>query len=81
MKDKENKIHALLNRQKAAQVERKKHKLALERKYEFLGHPKADDLYRLAYDYGHSGGNSEIENYYVELSDLLTKFPITGKRK
>ena len=59
---------------------REKHQLSLERKYDLLGHPKADDLYRLAWDYGHSSGWSEIENYYVELLDLLTKLPIARRK-
>lgn len=71
-----NKIHDLLKRQQIANTEKRQHKLSLERKYNLLGHPKADDLYRLAWDYGHSGGFAEIENYYTELSDLLTRFPI-----
>ncbi len=79
MNDKENKIRNRMAYQKQAMTERKNHKLSLERKYNLLGHPKADDLYQLAYDYaydfGYSSGNSEIEIYYIELSNLLTRFP------
>jgi hypothetical protein len=45
----------------------------LEHEYGMIGHPKADVLWRLAYDRGHSAGYNEIYNEYDELSVLITK--------
>lgn len=46
-------------------------KADLEREYGFVGHPKADAIYALAWDYGHSAGYSEVAMYYDELAQLL----------
>ena len=51
--------------------ERNAHKLGLEIEHNLVGHPKADKLYELAWDYGHSSGYSEITSYYADLADLL----------
>ena len=55
---------------KAAE-ERAAHKLAMETKHGLVGHPKADELYRLAWDMDHSGGYSEVEIYYTDMAGLL----------
>ena len=34
-------------------------------------HPRFDKAYGLAYDYGHSSGYSEIENYFMSLVELI----------
>lgn len=47
------------------------HAQQLAEKYGVAGHPKEPELYRLAYDYGHSGGWSEVEIYYQDLVVLL----------
>lgn len=31
------------------------------------------DLFSLAWEYGHSNGHSEVENYYIDLSTLIDK--------
>jgi hypothetical protein len=43
----------------------------LEAEHDTKGHPKADMLYSMAYDRGHSAGMSEVANYYDELSQLI----------
>jgi hypothetical protein len=35
------------------------------------GHPKADKVYHLAWEYGHSAGLSEVMNYLPELAELV----------
>jgi hypothetical protein len=45
----------------------------LEHEYGMTGHTKADTLWRLAYERGHSGGYHEIYNEYDDLSVLITK--------
>lgn len=35
------------------------------------GHPKADKVYHLAWEYGHSAGFSEVMNYLPDLADLV----------
>jgi hypothetical protein len=51
--------------------ERNAHQAKLEAKYGLTGHPKADKLYALAWDMGHSAGYSEVEIYYDDMADLL----------
>ncbi len=36
------------------------------------------ELFTLAWEYGHSNGNSEVENYYIDLSTLIDNI---GSRK
>lgn len=43
----------------------------MEAEYGMVGHPKADMLYSKADELGHSGGFSEIHNYYSELVELV----------
>ena len=43
----------------------------LEERYHLQGHPKADLLYRLAYEEGHAYGRYEITMYYVMMAELL----------
>lgn len=35
------------------------------------GHPKAEKLFAIAWEYGHSSGYSEVYNYADELAELL----------
>jgi hypothetical protein len=51
--------------------ERHAHQAKLEAKHGLTGHPKADKLYALAWDMGHSAGYSEVEIYYDDMADLL----------
>lgn len=44
----------------------------LEKEYGLSDHPKKDDLYRIAFDYGHSHGLHEVSCHYDTLSELLT---------
>jgi hypothetical protein len=40
-------------------------------KYDVTDNPKRDKCYHLAYEYGHSSGDSEIEYYFSELVELI----------
>jgi hypothetical protein len=46
-------------------------KADLEEEYGTADNPKRDDLFKLAWDYGHSGGFSQIVNYYDDLYELV----------
>lgn len=46
-------------------------KVRLEEKYGVVGHPKADLLFDMAWDYGHSGGEEGVEFYYEDLIELI----------
>lgn len=35
------------------------------------GNPKAENAYRLAWDYGHSNGYECVYNYFVDLAELI----------
>ena len=50
---------------------RSEHKAKLEQKHGLTGHPKADRLYRIAWDAGHAEGYHEIEMWYEDLAELL----------
>lgn len=43
----------------------------LEAEYGLAGHPKADRLFGIAWDHGHSSGYSDVAGYYGELAELL----------
>lgn len=43
----------------------------LEVEFGVIGNPKADKLWELAWDYGHSSGPQEVESYYIELVELI----------
>lgn len=53
------------------QTEVKSHSQELAEKYGVADHKNRDELYRLAYDYGHSAGVEEVESYYQDLVVLL----------
>lgn len=42
-----------------------------EAKHGMVGHPKADELWNLAYEHGHSAGFSEVEIYYSDFVRLV----------
>jgi hypothetical protein len=46
-------------------------KARLEEEYGVKDNPKADELFRIAYEYGHSAGEEEVELYYSNLVDLI----------
>ena len=56
---------------KASHEFQKDFKEALEIIFYVDGHPKADLLFQLAWEYGHSGGYSEVLNYYIDLVELI----------
>jgi len=58
-------------RRAAENKERAEHKSRLECQHMIAGHPKADLLYQLAWDFGHSAGFDEVAGYYYELVSLL----------
>lgn len=39
--------------------------------YGVEGNPKAEALWRLAWEYGHSAGYSEVLNYWQDMVDLI----------
>lgn len=43
----------------------------LEKEHGIEKHPKASDLWSLAWEYGHSYGYQEVESYYCEMAELL----------
>lgn len=43
----------------------------LESEHGLVGHPKADNLFDIAWAYGHSAGYSEVRVHYETLSELL----------
>ena len=54
------------------QLTRAELKSTLERVSHTGNHLKTDLLFELAWEYGHSSGNSEVEGHYDDLRDLLT---------
>jgi len=46
---------------------------ALEIEFKMLGNLKANECWRLAWEFGHSCGLSEVAYYYEELQGLVTK--------
>jgi hypothetical protein len=46
-------------------------KADLENQHGVAGHPKADRLFELAWDYGHSSGYNEVAYYYDDLAELI----------
>lgn len=44
---------------------------SLESEYSMGDHPKAELLWRLAWDYGHSDGDYIVTSYYEDLLELL----------
>lgn len=55
------------------------HKRQLEEKYDLVDHPKADTLYRLAYEFGHACSWNEVDTYYQDLMELID-VPVTTTR-
>ena len=54
--------------------ERKEHerfKARLFKKHEVENNPKREACYKLAWDYGHSSGFSEVESYFSDLVELI----------
>ncbi len=49
------------------------HKEELEKKHQVWHWPRVtlDRMYDLAYEYGHSHGKDEIENYYIDLVEFV----------
>lgn len=62
---------AMMTRLMAASEQRAKHKASLETKWGLVGHPKADKLYSLAWEMGHSAGYHEVGLYYDDMAELL----------
>lgn len=48
-----------------------KFKMDLEAVHELSGHPKADKVYELAWEWGHSYGLDEVMSYYDDLAGLV----------
>lgn len=43
----------------------------LEEEHGVTGHPKAERLFQIAWDHGHSAGFSEVLGWYSELAELI----------
>lgn len=43
----------------------------LEVEHGLVGHPKAERLFEMAWDRGHSGGFREVAEHYAELAELV----------
>lgn len=52
-------------------AQRARLKADLEVEHDIVGHPKADKLWNLAWEMGHSLGYSGVLNYYNELLELV----------
>lgn len=59
---------AQLKKAKARQMLLKEN---LEKEFDLMGHPKAEKLFFLAWEYGHAHGETEVRNYYEDLIDLV----------
>lgn len=46
-------------------------KADLEKEFKLTKHPKADRLFALAWDHGHSSGYGEVMSYYEDFAELL----------
>ena len=46
-------------------------KSTLAEEYGVEDNPKLDDLFRLAWSHGHSGGDNEVEFYFSEFVTLI----------
>lgn len=47
------------------------HKSDMEKEEGMVDHPKADAVYSLAWQYGHSAGFNEVACHYAEFADLV----------
>jgi hypothetical protein len=46
-------------------------KRAWEEEFGISGHPKADLLFNLAWEFGHSHGYNDVYSYYIDMVDLI----------
>lgn len=46
-------------------------KADLEEEYGVIGHPKADKLWEIAWEHGHSSGYHDVACHYAELVELI----------
>ena len=60
-----------MERMQEERENRNKHKKDLESRYGTSGNPKADLLYAIAWDYGHSSGFDEVGVYYADMVGLI----------
>lgn len=58
-------------RNEEAARERTEHRAGLEREHGLVGHKRANRLYELAWEYGHSEGLYSVAQYYAEFADLI----------
>jgi hypothetical protein len=52
-------------------LDRQEHRALMEKIHGLTGHPKAEKLYEIAWDIGHSAGYHEVEIYYDDMAELL----------
>ena len=44
---------------------------SLELEHGMAGHPKSNELWKLAWEYGHAYGAHEVRSYYDDMVELL----------
>lgn len=66
-----NRAERQMEYRKGQMVAEARFKADLEEEFGLSGHPKAQRLFDLAWQEGHSSGYNEVLNYYSEFSDLL----------
>ena len=64
-------LEKIKERFRKQEEERERHKREVEEMFGTSGNPKADLLYRISWDFGHSSGLREVEYYYMEMLDLV----------
>lgn len=69
--EKEQKLKEFTERRNQAEKERKELKNKLEKKYGVKGYDKADRVFELAWEHGHSSGEQDIEFYYADFVALI----------
>lgn len=62
-----------------AETVKAKFRAALEKEYHTTGSPKADLLWEMAWDAGHSCGLSEVLSYYEKFAALVMNFEEVAK--
>lgn len=63
--------HRELYRQDCHRLEGAVFKADLEAEYELVGHPKADKVFGLAWEHGHSASLHEVWMYYDDFAELV----------
>lgn len=60
------------DRRRARETKKRTFRTDLEQAFGTAGHPKAELLFKLAYEYGEDVGHEEILDKYMEMKELLS---------